>query len=218
MAIALVIMPTDTRWGREQHSRAAIKKAAAHLCRRDKALAGLIRKIGPCRWKVHRDHWRVLVESIISQQLSDKAATAISRKIVALFPRRRYPTAADFVLIKPQKIRGAGLSRAKIGFIKDLAKRVASGQLNLKRISRLDDEAVIGELTKVKGIGRWTAEMFLMFSVGRMDVLPVGDLGIRRGFKKLYGFKVLPAPRTMERIARAWQPYRSAACWYLWHL
>lgn len=189
--------------------------------RRDPLLGAVIKACGPCGLAdaQHTDPFKALVGAIVSQQLSVKAAATIQRRFEDLFTqgtRRRFPTPEQVMAVDDDALRGVGLSRMKVSFIRDLCRRVMDGSLRLRDLDALDDEAVIRELVAVKGIGRWTAEMFLMFRLHRPDVLPVGDLGIVRGFQKVYGWKRDPSPAKMTRTAEAWRPYRSIACWYLW--
>ncbi len=189
--------------------------------RRDPLLGAVIKACGPCGLAdaQHTDPFKALVGAIVSQQLSVKAAATIQRRFEDLFTqgtRRRFPTPEQVMAVGDDALRGVGLSRMKVSFIRDLCRRVMDGSLRLRDLDALDDEDVIRELVAVKGIGRWTAEMFLMFRLHRPDVLPVGDLGIVRGFQKVYGWKKDPSPAKMTRTAEAWRPYRSIACWYLW--
>ena len=187
------------------------------LARRDPVLRGLIRRHGPCGLaRSHReDPFVAAVEAIVWQQLSGKAAATIYRRVVALLPGGLV-TPVQLLGVPEQQLRAAGLSRAKTAYIRDLAACVVEGRLHLDRFEDMDDEAVIAELTAVKGIGRWTAEMFLMFRLQRPDVLPVGDLGIVNAIRRAYGLRKPPTPARMAKIAEAWRPYRSIACWYLW--
>ena len=201
--------------------------------RRDPVLGAVIKKHGPCGLaeSQHTDPFKALIRAIVSQQLSTKAAATIQQRFEALFTaggdtgnplrerrghRGRFPTPAEVMAVPDEALRAVGLSRMKVSFIRDLSCRVMEGSLRLQDLDALDDEAVIAALVAVKGIGRWTAEMFLMFRLHRPDVLPVGDLGIVRGFQKVYGWKQEPSPAKMTRTAEAWRPYRSIACWYLW--
>jgi DNA-3-methyladenine glycosylase II len=156
----------------------------------------------------------VLVESIISQQLATGAAEAIFKRFKGLYPE--FPTAAEVLATRKSKLRTVGLSGMKVEYLKDLAKHVETGKLDMKAISKMGDEDVIAQLTQVKGIGRWTAEMFLIFSLGRMDVFPVGDLGLRRGVQIAFSLKEMPKPKETEKFGDRWKPYRSVATWYLW--
>jgi DNA-3-methyladenine glycosylase II len=184
-------------------------------------LAGLIAGVGklpnaragrPDR----EDHYGALVRAIVGQQLSVLAARAIYGRLTDRFEGRA-PTPREILDDEPEELRAAaGLSKAKVGFLRSLAEHVLSGELELERLDELGDEQVIEELTAVKGIGTWSAHMFLMFHLERPDVLAVGDLGIRRAMERAYGLDGLPDPATMEAIAESWQPYRSLACRYLW--
>ncbi len=192
-------------------------RARRTLMRRDPVLGAVIKQHGPCGLaeSQHTDPFKALIRAIVSQQLSTKAAATIQQRFEDLF-RGRFPTPAQVMEVADEQLRAVGLSRMKVSFIRDLCARVMDGSLRLRELDALDDEAVIAELMAVKGIGRWTAEMFLMFRLHRPDVLPVGDLGIVRGFQKVYGWKKDPSPAKMTRTAEAWRPYRSVACWYLW--
>ena len=194
----------------------AFGAAPAHLKRSDPVLRGLIERVGPCRLKVDAggDHFGSLVEAIVYQQITGRAAATIHGRLLTLVGTKRLRP--RHILSAPDaSLRSAGLSRQKIAYLKDLAARVDGG-LGLSRIARLEDEAVVDALTEVKGIGRWTAHMFLIFRLGRMDVLPVDDYGIRKAMKNAYRMRELPKPARMERVAEAWRPYRSVASWYLW--
>jgi DNA-3-methyladenine glycosylase II len=165
--------------------------------------------------KLKRDRFQALVYSVVSQQISGTAAAAIRRKLeTALEPEGLRPEA--ILRMSMEDLRQAGLSRQKASYIRDLAERVASGTLQLHRLGRMPDEAVIEALTQVNGIGVWTAQMFLMFSLGRLDVFPHGDLGIRTAIRLLYGLDELPNREICHRIAEPWRPYSSIASWYCW--
>jgi DNA-3-methyladenine glycosylase II len=162
------------------------------------------------------DHYGALVRAIVGQQLSVKAARAIYARLTARF-HGRPPTPEEILADDPDELRAAaGLSRAKVGFLRSLAEHVNSGELELERLDKLPDEQVIEELVAVKGIGVWSAHMFLMFHLERPDVLPVGDLGIRRAIQRAYALGGLPDASAIERIAEPWRPYRTLACRYLW--
>jgi len=162
------------------------------------------------------DHYGALVRAIVGQQLSVLAARAIYGRLTARFDGRP-PTPEELLADDPEELRAAaGLSRAKVGFLRSLAEHVVSGELELERLDQLDDEDVIAELVAVKGIGEWSAHMFLMFHLERADVLAVGDLGIRRAIELAYGLDALPKPAEMELLAEPWRPYRTLACRYLW--
>jgi len=164
-----------------------------------------------------RSPFHTLMRSITYQQLSGKAAATILARVEALFPAERGATPELMLELPDAALRGAGLSRNKLLALKDLAAKTLDGTVpNLRVLQRLPDEDVIERLTEVRGVGRWTVEMLLIFTLGRPDVLPVTDLGIRKGFQQTYGMKRLPAISTLERAGRAWAPYRSFAAWYLW--
>ena len=160
------------------------------------------------------DPFRALVHAIIAQQLSTKAAATIEARFAALFDGR--PTAAAIAATPDDRLRAVGISPQKLGYIRDLCRRRLDGSLALDDLERLPDEAVIDALTSVKGIGRWTAEMFLMFRLHRPDVLPVGDLGIVKAVQRAYKLRIAPTPVRLTRLGDNWRPYRSVACWYLW--
>jgi DNA-3-methyladenine glycosylase II len=197
------------------------RKALAHLRESDPVLAQLIETIGPLKdaragRPEREDHYGALVRSIVGQQLSVLAARAIYGRLIARFGERP-PTPQEILADEPEQLRAAaGLSRAKVGFLRSLAEHVISGQLELERLDQLADEQVIAELVAVKGIGMWTAHMFLMFHLERPDVLAVGDLGIRRAIERAYGLAELPQSAQIEEIAEPWRPYRTLACRYLW--
>lgn len=192
--------------------------AIAHLGAHDPALGRLIRAAGPfdLQLRTTATVFVALAEAIVYQQLSGKAAGTIFGRVRALFPRRGLT--ADRVLGAPaEALRRAGLSRAKVLALRDLAQRVVSGEVpTLARIRRMDDEAIVERLTEIRGIGRWTAQMLLIFRLGRPDVLPVDDYGLRKGFAITFKKRELPAPRDVEKYAERWKPYRTVASWYLW--
>ena len=193
------------------------RKAIAHLRRADPVLATLIARVGPCRMEVRRSgtHYDALVRSIVYQQLSGKAAGTILRRFCELYPGKR--PRAELVLATDEALmRGAGLSRQKLGYLRDLSARVANRSLPLAHLGRLPDDAIIDHLVQVKGIGRWTVQMFLMFRLGRPDVLPELDLGVQNAIQRAYGLKTRPTPKDVVRIGEPWRPYASVASWYLW--
>ncbi len=198
----------------DEHLRAAEK----HISRRDPFLRGVIKRAGRCSIRPHRGYYEILVRSIISQQLSGKAAQTIMDRFCAVHAPAKFPTPDQILATPNETLRATGLSNGKVSYVKDLAARVADGSLKLNRMSRMTDEDVIEMLTQVKGIGEWTAHMFLMFSLFRLDVLPVGDLGVRNAIQRHYGFGQAPTADEMHAIAEAngWRPYRSVAAWYLW--
>jgi DNA-3-methyladenine glycosylase II len=193
-------------------------KARRLLMRRDPVLREAIKTIGPCLMadRQRKDHLTALVGAIVSQQLSTKAAATIFGRFTALFPEHHIPSAAAVEAITDAQLRGVGFSGQKIGYLRDLCARVNDGRLNLDELETLEDEHVIERLTAVKGFGRWTAEMFLMFRLHRPDVLPVGDLGILNAIQRLYRMRKRPKPQRVLKIGDVWRPYRSVACWYLW--
>lgn len=184
-----------------------------HL-KKDRKLAKIIDHIGEYNISQTKNPYESLVEAIITQQLSGKAADSISKRFRGIYGR--FPKPADVLKTPDSKLRKAGLSGMKVKYIKDLSKRIDSGELKLNSMKKLQDDQIVEELTKVKGIGRWTAEMFLIFSLGRLDVLPVGDLGLRKGVQRLHSLPELPEKDEIEKIAQKWRPYRTVATWYLW--
>lgn len=182
--------------------------------KRDPVMGKIIESVGDYRLKKRNHHLAVLVESIISQQLATRAADAIFRRFKSLYPR--FPTAVEILATKNSKLRSAGLSSMKIEYLKDLARKVDQGKVRLNSISKMADEEAVMHLTQVKGIGRWTAEMFLIFSLAREDVLPAYDLGLQKGVQMAFGLHHLPKPREVEDLAARWRPYRTIATWYLW--
>lgn len=193
-----------------------LRLAANHL-RADHTLAPLIDMFGECTISPHTDYYRELVESIVGQQLSVKAAASINWRFVELFGGR-FP-APDHILGKTiEELRGSGLSGAKARYVQDLAEHVLDGKLEFEAFDAMSNQDIIHELTAVKGIGEWTAHMFLMWCMGRLNILPVGDLGIRNGIKNLYGLDHLPAPDEIRMLAakHGWSPYESVASWYIW--
>ena len=200
-------------------------KRVAHLVKSDPVLGAVIKKIGvrrfgarPNYFKLPKqaDHFRALVVAIINQQLSTKAADTIERRFIELFPGKKFPSPRDVIKMPFRKMRKAGLSGAKVGFIKDLAKKVLAREVDLKKIDAWTDAEVIEHLTAVKGIGVWTAEMFLMFSLGRGDIFSYGDLGLRNAMQKIYGLRKHPSPERARKITMKWSPYRTLGCRYLW--
>jgi DNA-3-methyladenine glycosylase II len=193
------------------------RAALAHLRKVDPILGEIITRVGPYRLVPHRTgtHYHALVRSIVFQQLSGKAADTIHRRLCELYPGKN-PRAELVLATSDELLRGAGLSRQKIGYLRDLATRVTERSLPLAHLGRLTDDAIIEHLVQVKGIGKWTAQMFLMFRLGRPDVLPDLDLGIQTAIKRAYGLRKRPMPKDVLRIGKKWRPYASAACWYLW--
>ncbi|HXF00549.1 MAG TPA: DNA-3-methyladenine glycosylase [Solirubrobacterales bacterium] len=191
-----------------------------HLRSVDPVLKRLIDQDGPIdpakdRRGSRPDAYEALARAIVGQQLSTKAAGSIWERLVAPFGGS-FPPPADLLAAGPESLREAGLSRAKVGFLRDLGERIEDGRLDLGRLAGLSDEDVVAELIQIKGVGPWTAEMFLIFHLGRPDVVSTGDLGIRRAVQVAYGLDDLPGPNDLERIAEPWRPHRTLACLYLW--
>src|SRR5262245_42300802 len=191
--------------------RAAVRHLAAH----HPAFAQMIAAVGPCTLRPNPDLFTVLVHTVISQQISVKAAASIAGRLYAALGRKGLTPKAVLALADEQ-LRAAGLSGAKRRAIRDLAARAADGTLDLPGLTKCDDEAVAAALLPLWGIGRWSVDMVLIFGLGRTDVLPVGDLGLRMGVKKQFGLAELPTPGELEELARPWQPYRTVATWYFW--
>lgn len=191
------------------------KLAVEHLRAVDPKLGKVIRAVGPVTLRLERDRFAMLVKAIISQQLSTGAARSIRRRLDEAMPSGK-PTPHDLLKLSRQRLCSFGLSKGKAAYLHGLADHVARGNVRLERIGRLSDEAAIEHLTQVKGIGRWTAEMFLIFSLGRPDVLPVDDLGVRSAIRNLYGLKELPNRQECLAIGAPWKPFASIASWYCW--
>lgn len=187
-----------------------------HIAKNDMRLAELIRTYPQPTFRPHTDYYRELVESIISQQLSVKAAATIYRRFVDSFGHVPEP---DEILTRDDtELRAVGLSGQKTRYIKDLAAKVLTGEVQFDHLDQLSNEEIVAELTAVKGVGEWTVHMFLMFCMGRFNVLPVGDLGIKNAVQRLYSLEATPAPDDIREIAakNGWKPYESVASWYLW--
>jgi DNA-3-methyladenine glycosylase II len=190
------------------------KPACEHLIRVDASWASRIGRVGPCRLRPIRDRFGTLAQSIISQQISTKAARSIHDRLKNRAGGQLDP--ASILALNNADLRGAGLSGQKASYLVKLAESVHSGRLPLAGVARWDDEEVIARLTEVKGIGRWTAEMFLIFSLNRPDVWPVDDLGIRHGIRSHFGLAELPPIKLCRELGEPWRPFRTAASWYLW--
>jgi DNA-3-methyladenine glycosylase II len=192
-------------------------KARRLLMRRDPVLGALIREHGACGLAAAQraDHFSAIVRAITGQQLSTKAAATIYGRLAALMPDG-CPTPASLAAITDDQLRAVGMSRQKGSYFRDLCEKVTSGALPLDSLEAMTDDEVIAAMTQVKGIGRWSAEMFLMFRLHRPDVLPVGDLGIVNAVQRVYRLRKKPTPDRLRKIGEAWRPYRSVACWYLW--
>ena len=189
--------------------------ACRHLLTADPVLRTLIGHVGPCTLKPRRAYFLTLCDSIISQQLSTRVAEVIFERFVALYPLRR-PTPVTVAGTSIDRLKSVGLSTQKSTYLKDLASAFLDGRIQVQRFAQLTNEDIIGELVSVHGIGRWTAEMFLIFALNRPDVLPVDDLGIQKAIQRWYGFGTLPSARTIRRLGRPWHPYETIASWYLW--
>lgn len=186
-----------------------------HLRKNDPRLARIIDRLGPIKFQLDDDHYETLVGSIVFQQLAGAAAQAILNRFKNIYGGK-IPRPRQYLDTDEKDLRASGLSPQKIRYIRDLSERIDSGVLDLKRISNLPDNEVVEELDEVKGIGRWTAEMFLIFVLGRTDVLPVDDLGLRKAAKKIYRLRNLPTKEKFEKLSRKWHPYCSIATLYLW--
>lgn len=191
--------------------------AQRHLSANDPKLAELIKQYGPCRIRPHDDHYGELLSSIVSQQLSVKAADTIWGRVLNVYGGKT-PTPWQLVDTDTEALRACGVSYQKISYMQDLAKHIISKQLDLKHLSTLPNGEIMQQLVAIKGIGEWSAHMFLIFSLGRLDILPVGDLGIRKAALQVYGLKQMPEPEMLERLSvkNSWKPYESVAAWYLW--
>ncbi len=194
---------------------------AVHALRSaDPSLDRVIAAVGPCTLAPAPCHpYRALFEAIVHQQLSGAAAGTILRRVRATFPPRRFPRPADVLATPQPRLRAAGLSRQKIAAIRDLAARTLDGTVpRLERLRRMEDQEIVERLTAVRGVGRWTVEMLLMFRLGRPDILPIDDLGIRKGFARAFGRRTLPTPAQLLRHGERWRPHRTIASWYLWRV
>jgi DNA-3-methyladenine glycosylase II len=202
----------------EQFSEEALARAVRTLARRDPVLRPIARRWGAPTFRPHSDYFDTLVDAIVSQQISGAAAASILRKLRAAVGGHFDPRImAD---VPDELIRGAGISPQKLSYLRSLVDHVLDGRLELDRLAAMDDAEIVAELTAVRGVGIWTAQMFLIFSLGRLDVLPTGDLGVRKGTQIAYQMGDLPTPRQVEAIAdeRGWAPYRSVASWYMWRM
>jgi DNA-3-methyladenine glycosylase II len=190
-------------------------RATLQHLRKDPVLAGIIARVGPCAMQFREPTFETLVRSIVYQQLSGKVASVIFKRLHEA-AGEEHLTPAGIMRMRPERMRRVGLSGQKTLYIRELAKHSRRGKIVFETLPEMDDAEVIAHLTQVKGIGVWTAQMFLMFALRRPDILPVSDLGIRSAMKKAYGLKELPKPGEMEKIAAAWKPHTTIACWYLW--
>jgi DNA-3-methyladenine glycosylase II len=196
---------------------ASHRTSVRHLKLADPVLAGVIETVGPCRLQLRTEgsHFEALARSIVFQQLSGKAASTIYGRFAALFPDG-VPTPNGVLAASEESLRAAGLSRQKAAYLRDLSLKVSNGELPLDQVESMNDDDLISHLVQVKGIGRWTAQMFLMFRLGRPDVLPELDLGIQNAIRRAYRMRKRPTPKQVKRIGAKWSPHSSVACWYLW--
>ncbi len=193
-----------------------MRKAILHLKRSDPVMAGIIEQVGPFKMQFREPGFQTLVRSIVYQQLSGKVAATIFGRLLAAAGNGDQLTPAGILSLTVEQMRAAGLSGQKTAYIRDLAERTLAGEVNFASLPDLPDDGVIEQLTRVKGVGVWTAHMFLMFALQRPNVLPTGDLGVRMAIRKAYRLRDLPKPARMEKIAAKWHPYCSVASWYLW--
>jgi len=193
----------------------ARERARRWLIRRDPVLGELVRRVGPCGLRPRGTLYQALVRSILYQQLAGSAAAAIHRRFREAFGGRD-PTPAELLRASPARLRRAGLSRQKAEALRDVAEAFGSGRIRPRALQRRPDREIVEELVRLRGVGEWTAHMVLIFCLGRPDVLPVGDYGVRKGIRALYGLPALPRPAEMEALAEPWRPFRTVACWYLW--
>ena len=191
-----------------------MRKAVNHLKKCDPVLRAIIERVGPCRLQYTHPDFASLAEAIVYQQLNGKAAETIFKRFLAATGEPLTPQ--GILKLTDEQLRAVGMSKQKSSYLKDLAEKAVSGLLDFSKLSELADEEVIKHLTQVKGVGVWTAHMFLIFSLRRPNILPTGDYGVQVAVKKHYKKRKLPKPKDMEKIARAWEPYRSVACWYMW--
>ena len=194
-------------------------QALQHLARKDKVMGCLIERVGPCTLKPanRRNPFAALVHSVAHQQLHGNAAAAILRRVKALYTGKRFPNPADILATSDKHLRAAGLSRAKVAAIRDLAAKTIEGVVpNSRAIAKMTDDELLQRLTTVRGVGPWTVEMLLIFTLGRLDVLPATDYGVRRGFALTYGWRDLPKPKELLEYGEKWRPHRTTATWYLW--
>lgn len=194
-------------------------KAIRHLTEADPRLGAFIQRAGVIRLRPDRTRtpFVSLVRAVVSQQLSGKAASTILQRLLALFPANGFPTPAEILRVQPDALRAAGLSRQKAAYVRDLAENAVAGVVPTRaEIETMEDEEIIERLTRIKGVGRWTVEMLLIFGLGRPDVLPVHDLGVRKGFALVHAKRKLPAPEQLSRFGERWKPHRTTAALYLW--
>jgi DNA-3-methyladenine glycosylase II len=192
------------------------RKARTHLSKADPVLARIIAEVGPCDLQPRRERFQALARAIIFQQLAGAAANAIYRRFEGLFPGTDFPRPEDVLAKSVTELRSVGLSEKKALYIKDLAAHIRDGKLDFHRFHRMSDDEIVEHLTQVKGIGKWTAQMFLMFNLGRPDVMPADDLGVQNAVKRHYRMRQRPNRKRLLKHAERWRPYRTAAAWYLW--
>jgi DNA-3-methyladenine glycosylase II len=193
------------------------KNILQHFDAEDAVMAGVIRRMGPFRLKRNKNYFQVLCKATVGQQISTKAAESINHRFQSLFPCNR-PTPKKVWELAEQQLREVGLSGQKVKYIKDLSEKFLDRTVRPHRMAYQDNEEIIRQLIRVYGIGRWTAEMFLIFSLGRMDVLPVGDLGLRAGVKLIYNMRAMPSPDRVSILGRKWQPFATVGTWYIWRV
>lgn len=195
-----------------------LKKAVKHLSKNDARLQKVIAQAGECMIKPHKKYFELLIASIVGQQLSMYAARAIFDRFKKHFAPKMFPLTSDIINTSTEDLRKLGLSYAKIRCLKDLCEKIESKMIHLNKFQKMPDDEIVDELIKVKGIGVWTAQMFLMFSLGRLNVLPSNDLGIKKGIKNIYSLRTLPEEEKIVKISREnnWSPYNSVASWYIW--
>jgi DNA-3-methyladenine glycosylase II len=189
--------------------------ARKHISKRDPVMRDIVKRVGAYEMVVRGQPYESLLRAILYQQLAGAAAASIERKFLSLFDGR-IPSPPEIAVLTDEQFRGAGVSRQKAGYMRSLAEHFDAGHLTDRQIRKASDDDVIAAVTQIKGIGRWTADMLLMFCLGRPDILPVGDLGVRASMRVAYDLDKLPSPSEMEAIAEPWRPYRSAGTWYLW--
>lgn len=205
--------------GRTEKMTEVSRSATRYLGRVDPVMRRLIREVGPCRLEPRRRRspFESLVRAIAYQQLHDKAAESVLRRFIALFPGRSFPRPDELLSMQTAAIRKAGFSGPKIAALRDLAMKTLDGTVPTGRVLRdCDNDEIIHRLSRVRGVGRWTVEMLLIFQLGRPDVLPVDDFGVRNGYRLAYGLETMPTPRQMLGYGERWKPYRTVASWYLW--
>jgi|KBSMisStandDraft_5_1062788.scaffolds.fasta_scaffold360764_1 DNA-3-methyladenine glycosylase II len=191
-----------------------MRRAILHLKKSDPTLRAIIERVGPCRIQYGEPTFHSIAEAIVYQQLNGRAADTIFKRFTDVAGD---PVTPEGILrLSPEQMRAVGLSKQKSSYLRDLAEKTQAGLLEFERMPQMTDAEVIEHLIRVKGVGVWTAHMFLIFTLRRHDVLPVGDYGVQSAIKKAYRKRKLPKPKDMEKIAKAWSPYRSIACWYLW--